>query len=272
MSKIMAGARAQYQVLIFAWRLNGNHAYFAVNIPTSNGPLSKRATASLYFQPAFSSPVFTSAALTSFAYFVPASRRFSYPSARSMRAASKNINLFFVLSFRAIERGRSSIQTVSRTRTLPGCRLPGCCLGTIRYSRRAMTAQPPSRRAASDHLSLLCLPLALASLANREYPVLSAPALVLSVSLLPADERRRQTPFLLVGGTRRNPFERRRPPGCLPFRRRRTGSHTIVPTHTYAVLDEGMRRGGTSGNSESEKREKRRGRRMRRRSSSSLIF
>jgi len=97
-------AGSGYRVLIFAWRLNGNHAYFAVNTPTSNGPPLKRAPASLYFQPRFSSRVFTSTALTSFAYFAPQPPgAFHIIPARGIKK-HQAVPGFFLLSFRAAER------------------------------------------------------------------------------------------------------------------------------------------------------------------------
>lgn len=169
-----------------------------------------------------------------------------------------------VLSFRAVD--RPSIQT--RTRTLPGCRLPGCCLATIRSSRRAPTPRNLLPGTAPSRVTSLSLSAFLAlAFSVRGIPYYP-PSLVLSVPLRLADERRRQTPFSSVERGETLSSDGARLAACFsgagepaPTRthtyvriRIQTDAHKRTRMQTFAHRAGRKRRRYRSGGSESEKR------------------
>jgi len=205
--------------------LNSNHAYFAANTPTSNEFPLKRISASLFPRFAFLSCIYL-CCVNEFHVLCPASGRFSYPCARSavhgIKKQHRGRLSFFLFEHWAVDRRPAFPSRPGRGRyrgvVFQAVALP-------RYGLRGVhrRAQPPFPTPFPT-ISLS----AFLTLVSRCAQCLVLSALARFICLAPA----RGWTATIDGGTRRNPFERRRPPGCLLFRRRRTCSNTNRRTHT----------------------------------------
>lgn len=175
---------------IFAQRLNSNHAYFAANTPTSKESPLKRASTSLFSTRSLSRSLFLYLCSRIYLCCVnefrvlscEASGRFSYPGVVRARH-QKTPGSSFLL------RHSSGLLHLVGPRTLPGCRLPGCCLpryGLVEASCIGATSFPTLHREIPPPHPPRCLPLS--SMSRFIHPR------SLSVLLLLSDERRRRAP------------------------------------------------------------------------------